>query len=112
MKTDLITRLFATVQSLEKCLENSKRMLTEQKGQPRSVHTSITQQEKVVRQMRRTANKLQFAVAKNNWQSAIREVRIFEGLWNMVRPEIVATFSALANHQVAIQFSESEAVVH
>ena len=89
--------LFATLQALEKCLANSKKMLEEQKDQPLSMHTAVFQQGRLLREMRRTLNCLQLHIAKNEWPQAVRAMQIFYGLNSMVRPNIMASFSALAN---------------
>ena len=112
MKQDILTRLYSTVLSLEKCLTMSQEMLDEQRGQPKSVAEVLKQQEKVLVHMRRAANKVQFGLARGDWKEVTRQVQIFDGLWQMISPELMAIFSALSNRQVAYQFVDSQVAVH
>lgn len=108
MEQETISRLYASLQSLEKCLEHSKRMLVEQKSQPSLVWESLYQQERVLKHMRRVMNILQLESAKQNWNNVSRQIRIFTGLQAMVRPEIMHAFSALSNRELVFQLSEPQ----
>ncbi len=112
IKRETLFKLYASLQSLEKCHENSKRMLSSQLSQPAIVRSSLAQQAEVLVKMRRTANKLQFELARDDWASAGRSLRVFAGLQALVRPDIVSTFSALANDELALQLCENEALYH
>jgi len=46
--------------------------------------------------MRRTANKLQLEIAKDDWNSAVRSLQIFYGLNSMVRPHVMDIYSKLS----------------
>ena len=112
MSKDMIVHIFASVQGLEKCVLHSRKMLAEQKHQPLIVHSSITEQERVLKQMRRAANRLQLELVSEDWVSAVRSLNIFYGLCTMARPEILSTFSSLANRQVCLQLSDHGATCH
>ena len=108
----MIVHVFASVQGLEKCVLHSRKMLAEQRHQPAVVQNSIEAQERVLKQMRRAANRLQLELVNEDWVNAVRSLNIFYGLCNMARPEILATFSALANGQVCLQLSDQGATCH
>ena len=112
MNDKAVIYLFAAVQGMERCVARCEKMLGEQTYQPSSVATSIAEQRRILREMRRSANKLQLEIAKKDWNGAVRSIQIFYGLNNMVRPEILATFSALANKRIAYQFTETEDTIH
>lgn len=112
MDTSIVIHVFAAIQALEKCLENSRRMLKEQRQQPLSVHTSLLQQTRMLRSMRQAANTLQLDVARRDWVSAVRTLQIYYGLNKMVRSEIMGTFSALANREICLQFHDGESISH
>lgn len=112
MGREMLVHVFASIQGLEKCLANSRKMLDEQKHQPLIVHKSLAEQDRILRQMRRVANRLQLEFATENWPEAVRSLKIYYGLWTMVRPEIMSTFTALANGKVCLQIAEPDAQYH
>jgi len=76
------------------------------------VERSLTEQRKVIRQMRRTANKLQIQLAQENWNEVVRSLQIFYGLRQIVRPEIMATFQSLANKELKLSVMSEDTVIH
>ncbi len=112
MYKDILAKLYASLQSLEKCLHNSKQMLSVQKQQPSLLWQTIDQQESVLQHMRRVLTILQFEFAKENWTGIARQIQLFTGLQDMVRPDIMFTFAALANNEVALQVSDSDLPAH
>jgi|GEM_PF-6694938 len=112
MDSQIIVHVFAAIQALEKCHDNSRRMLGEQKTQPLSVHTALLQQSRILRAMRQSANNLQLELARKDWIKATRSLKIYYGLNNMIRPEIMATFSALANGEICLQLNDAQSMCH
>ena len=108
----MIAHIFASVQGLEKCVIHSRRMLNEQRHQPSAVQISIAEQERILKQMRRAANRIQLEFANEDWLNAVRSLNIFYGLCQMARPEILSTFSALSNGQVCYQLNDQGATCH
>ncbi len=112
MDSSIVTHVFCSIQALEKLLENSRKMLVEQRHQPLSVHTAVLQQARALRAMRQSANNLQLEVARKDWISAVRSLQIYYGLNSLVRPEIVTTFSALSNGEICLQLQDNQAMYH
>ena len=99
MKRKLIIHIFAVVQNLEKRLEETKAAIKDTKGMPMQMHFDLVQQEDVVKHMRRTANRLQLELAREDWIAIIRTLQIFYGLNHMVRPEVMGTYSSIVKGQ-------------
>jgi hypothetical protein len=112
MNEAVINHLFAVVQSLEKCLGNSDKMLVEQTFQPREVETSLAQQHALLAEMRKTAKQIQVDYSVQNWAAITRSLKIFYGLNTMVRPEIVSTFSQLARKEICLSIENQGAEMH
>mgnify|MGYP003382194329 CR=1 FL=1 len=106
MNKELIPHVFASLQNLERYLENIKRFSDSNVAQPTSLQRSIDDQERVLKQMRRVANKLQIEVAREQWDAVVRTLRIFYGLNHMVRPDVMATFVQLSKGQTRIEESD------
>jgi hypothetical protein len=112
MSKQLLAHIYSSLQSLEKCAgENKTAMLTEQEKSPVRVH-DVLEQDKVLRHMRRAANRLQLDLARKDWSNAHRSLEIFYGLHSMVRPEIVSTYSAIRKMPNPFHAIDSKAVFH
>lgn len=105
MNTSLVTHVFASLQSLEKCLGNVKKMLPSQTDSCDELKKVVPEQEKILEQMRRIANKLQLEVARNDLGSAVRTLKIFYGLNHMIRGDVMNAFSKLSELQ-SVPFSK------
>jgi hypothetical protein len=103
MNKELIPHVFASVQSLERYLTNIHNMLTDNETEKREIRAALPQMEKMVRQMRRVANKLQLEVAAEDTNAVNRSLQIFYGLNHMIRPEILAAFLKLTNGSQQIE---------
>lgn len=112
MKKEMVVHMFATVQSLEKCVAQNRRMLAESNTQPGHARAAVEQQQRVLTQMRRVANRLQLLLVKKDWVEIVRLTSVFYGLNSLVRPEIMSMFSALANDEVYFQFAEARGQAH
>ena len=75
MKRRLLIRVFSKVNRLEADLG----MSPADDPQSGTSDPLTLQQRIVVSRMRRTANLIQFALAKNNWPVAVRHLRVFRG---------------------------------
>lgn len=106
MNTQLITHVFASLQNLEKCLGNIKKMLPSQGQEAQDIAKVLPEQERVLDQMRKVANKLQFDVAKNDWAATVRLLKIFYGLNYMVRTDIMNAFTRLSKEQHTVQLEK------
>lgn len=106
MNKELIPHVFASLQNLERYLENIKKFSDTSAAHAPSLLRSIEDQERVLKQMRRVANKLQIEVAREQWDSVVRTLRIFYGLNHMVRPDLMATFVQLSKGQTMIEESK------
>lgn len=112
MGKELLAHIFSSLQSLERCLDNSNRLYGEQKHELKDVRQSLDEQEKVLRHMRRVANRLQLEVACDDTEKLARSLQIFYGLSTMVRPEVLATFQLLASGNSTSESTHVETLSH
>lgn len=105
MNAELITHVFASLQNLEKCYGNIKRLLPRHETDAEDIVKVLPEQKKVLEQMRRVANKLQLDFAKNDWSATIRMLKIFYGLNYMVRSDLQTAFTRLSG-QEAVHFAK------
>lgn len=102
-KRELVHTVFSSLQALERCLLECRQML--QNGSRFQVNRQqkelyldlLLDQQRIIHSMRRTANKLQFELASNNWEAAVRHINLFYGMNHLVRPEIQGIYLALTN---------------
>lgn len=99
MNAQLIGHVFATLQSLERCMANVKKMIPGQESNYPEIIKVVPEQERVLQQMRRVANLLQLETARSDWPSAVRSLKIFYGLNHMVRNDLTAAFTKLSQQQ-------------
>lgn len=120
MDKRIITHVFAAVQSLEKCLSKTKELLPEAGPEAaeerRALELLVPQQEEALLKMRRTANRLQMEMARSDWNSATRSLRIFYGLNHLIRRDVLKSHSKLAGtpsrYLVTETKAEAKQVVH
>lgn len=98
MDQEFIVNVFGSLQSLEKLLSTSKKIVLERRERPVGVASALLQQTKILIEMRRAAIKLQLYFAQKNLPEAIRFWKIYKGLHQMVYPEICEMFAALTNN--------------
>ena len=103
MSPEVIPHVFASLQTLERYLEQVRTLSTRAVEFSAELRTRIPEFERVVKQMRRTANKLQFQVAANNQAEIVRSLRIFYGLNHMLRPELLSTLIKLTKGSNPLQ---------
>lgn len=99
MNKRVITHVFAAVQNLEKSMKQVKELMATHRGSLTELESLIPQQELVLKKMRRTANRLQFELAREDWNSAIRSLRIFYGLNHLIRKDLMSTQRKLGSEQ-------------
>lgn len=110
MSHEIITHVFASLQSLEKNMSAIKQLASEQKHPDKEITTMVPQQEEVLATMRRTANHLQLHVAKKDSRNIVRSLQIFYGLHQMVRPDILKTFGKLTRERTLNAVTEQTAL--
>lgn len=91
----LLPRLFASLSSLERSFEFLMDKLAE-KDLLEENRIFTKEISRVLTRMRRTANMLQMAVAKNDVLGAFRLLNVFYGLNFMVRPELLQSLDRLS----------------
>jgi len=96
MKNELITHVFGAVQGLEKYSTQINSLLDANKNKANLLTSNPEEHNKVIKHMRRIANKLQLEVAKNNTSESYRLLKLFYGLNSLVRPEVLSTFVILS----------------
>lgn len=102
----LIVSIYSSLQGLEKCVASSQKMFNHGKFYSEDIASSLTEQHKIMKQMRRTANKLQIHLAQENWSEVTRGLDIYYGLRKIVRPEIMQTFQSLATKSKQENFTK------
>ena len=112
MKKETLVHMFATVQSLEKCVEQNRKMLCENRTQPEFAYEAVEQQAEILKKMRRVANQLQVLLVKQDIKQISRFTQIFYSLNSMVRPEIMSMFSSLANNEICFRLEEHQEARH
>lgn len=112
MNKELIPHVFSSLHSLERYLENIRRLVAGNDGlDPKfanHIEVSLPEQERVLKQMRRVANKLQLEIAKEEWDAVIRSLRIFYGLNHMVRPDLINMFVKLSKGEQLLEDSSAD----
>lgn len=111
MSQELLSHVFGSLQGLEKTISDIKDASTS-KPQLEAVPADLREQERVVRHMRRVANRLQFEFACGDWKNIVRSLNIFYGLNSMVRPSVMAVYAALLDIANPFDSIESKAVSH
>ena len=101
MTAELVTHVFASLQSLEKKLEQTKKLLPEQNEQYRETAEQLPKQEEILGQMRKVANLLQLQTAKGQWEPAVRSLKIFYGLNHMVRTDVMKAYGVARGTQLS-----------
>lgn len=99
MNKELLLHTFAALQSLERCFEKTKELLSNNRDElspelSQLVETIPTQEEVLVK-LRRYANDLQISFARGDQAKTLKTLKIFYGLLGLVRPELVATYVSL-----------------
>lgn len=107
MDSKVISHVFGAVHSVERTLQRVETLLEEQpsqstlsKEQQHVFQTLLPQQKDIIKRMRRIANLLQLEAAKENWSATVRSLRVFYGLHQMVRKDLIQAQKTLQQHQV------------
>lgn len=113
-KREMVHHTYSVIHQLEQFLDNVKRLISERKTELPDLPVSVQEQERILQQMRRIANKLQLEIAKSNWPGVVRTLRIFYGMNQMIRPELVATLIALSTDKGlrVVNMSQRAATCH
>lgn len=107
MNSDIIARIFGVLQNLEKCLDGIHTQLNEKKHRAPEIAALLPQHQRVVKQMRSVANKLQLQFAREDWEEVVRSLKIFYGLNHLVRTDILIAYGRLNSNQVTTQVAET-----
>ena len=96
MSAELLSHVFSSLLNLEKIAGQSRDLLALPGGDAR-LRASASEQEKILIEMRRTANLLQLRIASGNKVEIHRLMSIFYGLHQMVRNEVHQLYAKLLN---------------
>ena len=99
MSSQNMHRIFGALHTLERSLDLCKNTMLKNSNLPERITGSIAEQERIIKHMRRVANKLQFELAQQDWAAVHRSLNIFYSLNQMVRPEIMSTYRELSGVQ-------------
>ena len=97
MNKRVITHVFAAVQNLEKSMKQVKDLMPAHGQSIENLEELVPQQEQVLKKMRRTANRLQFELAREDWYAAIRSLRVFYGLNHLIRKDVMTAQRQLSS---------------
>ena len=109
MNKEIIPHVFATVMNLERYFGTIIAMIRDGSPEQKKLSSELPQIERIIKNMRQAANKLQFELAGNNEKAALRSLQIFYGLNHMVRPEILAAHRLVNNGIHAANASKKSA---
>ena len=98
IESKTVISVFASLQILEKSLDRVRARLPRNPADRCEAANLFPQMERIVIEMRRTANKLQIQLAKKQWLDANRSLQIFYGLHKMVKSDIAATHQLLIDY--------------
>jgi hypothetical protein len=112
MSRELLAHVFSSLSGLEKTVEDVKVMSAMPHRGSRGFAHDLNEQERVIHQMRRAANRLQLHYAHNDMLSAVRELHIYYGLNAMVRPSVMRMYAELANIKNPYAEVESQITCH
>jgi hypothetical protein len=94
MDPKVVTQIYASLQGLEKSFSTLKELHAQSPSE--DIEHLLPQQEEILAKMRQCANFLQFEVARKDTNSAVRTLKIYYGLHNMVRSQIISAQSCLS----------------
>jgi hypothetical protein len=98
MDKAVIFHIFGSLQALEQNIDaTKKRLLTSDEKNSPQQYEALLEHEKIVKQMRTFANKLQLEFARGNTTETLRYMNIFYCLNQMVRPEIISSYRTASN---------------
>lgn len=108
MNEKLVTYVLGMINRLEWLLEKSKAGLSQSENRDEVAQAELEDQERVLRHMRRTANKLQVEVASKDFANAFRSLQIIYALNQMVGVHVVSTYltNASKKSSVPVQIEE------
>ena len=86
-----LARIFGMLHSLERITAQNKQAIHSAPEPNQPLARSQREQEKIVGQMRRSANLLQLAIASNNPNQIAKQLQVFYGLHFLVKDEIFQT---------------------
>ncbi len=94
MDSKVVTQIYASLQGLEKSFSAMKELHAQSPSD--NISHLLPQQEEIIAKMRQCANFLQFEIARKDTTSAVRTLKIYYGLHNMVRSQIISAQSYLS----------------
>lgn len=111
MNTKIAIHVFGALQGLEKSFETIKSQAHELGSEHEEIRALLPKQEEILIDMRRTANLLQLHLAKKDWSEAVRSLKIFYGLNQLVRTDILKAFATVSAKSVQQTSTVSQAPV-
>ncbi len=112
MNTKIAIHVFAALQGLEKSFDAIKAQVQQGNPEHEKISAVLPKQQEILIDMRRTANLLQLHLAKKDWSEAVRSLKIFYGLNQLVRPDILQAFAVISakSFQQTTQVSQAPVV--
>ena len=96
MDAQIVTFIFSALQRLEKDFSHLRDLTETQSGGESRLRCKLADIESFLCSMRRVANKLQFAVARNDASEVHRLLQTFYGLRSIAKSEVIISINRLS----------------
>ena len=96
MSNNQLVRIFGILHSFERIVAQNRQAIEKNAEFKKTLKQTQKEQEKIVRQMRRSANLLQLAIATNKPNQLNKQLQIFYGLHFLAKDEILSTVRKLS----------------
>ncbi len=112
MKNALLKHVFGALQGLEKYNDKISHLAEAHPERTLALSSAPEDQAQMVLYMRKTANKLQMAFARDDWNEGVRLLKIFYGINALVRPEVLSSFVIMSQSDIKQVTQHREASMH
>lgn len=109
MADSLVEKLITSFDELDRCIEVTKRVLSEKDGIPEDVLLRVEQYSGIVTKQRALTGELKGCLEREDWAEVSRRVRIINGLSSMIRDDAQSILAAAYEDEpVAVSKDDKE----
>ena len=108
MSDSLVQKLLKSFDELERCIEVTKRVLSEKEGVPTDVIQRVEQYSGIVSKQRLLTGELESCLAREDWAEVSRRVRIINGLSSMIRDDAQSILAAAYEEEPVAKSEDKE----
>lgn len=108
MSDSLVSKLLQSFDELERCIEVTKRVLSEKEGVPTDVIQRVEQYSGIVAKQRSLTGELEAFLAREDWAEVSRRVRIINGLSSMIRDDAQSILAAAYEDELEAKAEDKE----